>query len=336
MINKVINVVIPAAGAGSRFQDAGYKLPKPLITVKGKPLISLAVESINIKANYIYLVQKSHCDRFSMRARLEQITPGCIVLETEGLTQGAACTVLLAKNYINNDAPLLVANCDHLIEWDSSGFLDLMEREQLHGGILTFNDTHPKYSYCGISPEGLVTRVVEKDPISDIATAGIYYWSKGQYFVESAEKMISNNDRVNNEFYVAPTYNYMIEQGMHIKPFLVSKMVGLGTPEDLARYLKSISSEGSESDYLEIRVGDRIKVGQESSKLVQLAEGTILEIVENLKPVDNSLYPEVSIIPSIWDEEKKELLAVSQVFGEQLEKFLDSTLIKESSDKENF
>ena len=234
-----LNVLIPMAGAGSRFEAAGYTFPKPLIEVRKKPMIQVVVENLNIKANFIYVVQKSHREKYNLDALLSLITPGCKIVETEGMTEGAACTALLAKEYIDSDAPLFFANSDQFVEWDSNEFLYKMNETNADGGIVTFEATHPKWSFAKVNKQGLVTEVAEKNPISNIATIGFYYWKNGSDFVKYAEQMINKNIRVNNEFYVCPVFNEAIQDGKAIRTFDVKEMWGLGTPEDLNYYLEN-------------------------------------------------------------------------------------------------
>jgi len=237
--DETLNVLIPMAGAGSRFQQAGYTFPKPLIEVKGKPMIQVVVDNLNIKANYIYVVQKEHREKYNLDTLLNLITPGCKIVETEGLTEGAACTALLAKEFIDSDAPLFFANSDQFVEWDSNEFLYKMNETDADGGIVSFRATHPKWSFAKIDEQGLVTEVAEKNPISDIATVGYYYWKHGSDFVKYAEQMIEKDIRVNNEFYVCPVFNQAIGDGKEIRTFDIPKMWGLGTPEDLKEYLEN-------------------------------------------------------------------------------------------------
>ena len=237
--DETLNVLIPMAGAGSRFEQAGYTFPKPLIDVKGKPMIQVVVENLNIKANYIFIVQKSHREKYNLDTLLNLITPDCKIVEVEGVTEGAAVTALMAKEYINNDQPLFFANSDQFIEWDSNEFMYKMNETQADGGIVTFRATHPKWSFAKIDENGLVTEVAEKNPISDIATVGYYYWKHGSDFVKYAEQMIEKNIRVNNEFYVCPVFNQAVEDCKQIRTFDVEGMWGLGTPEDLNYYLEN-------------------------------------------------------------------------------------------------
>ena len=234
-----LNILIPMAGAGSRFEQAGYTFPKPLIEVRNKPMIQVVVENLNLDANYIYVVQKAHREKYNLDTLLNLITPGCKIVETEGVTQGAACTALLAKEFIDSDAPLFFANSDQFVEWDSNEFMYKMQETDADGGIVTFTATHPKWSFAKVDDNGLVTEVAEKNPISDIATVGYYYWKNGSDFVKYAEQMIEKNIRVNNEFYVCPVFNEAVQDCKQIITFNTKAMWGLGTPEDLNYYLEN-------------------------------------------------------------------------------------------------
>jgi len=232
-----LNVLIPMAGAGTRFQSAGFTFPKPLIEVENKPMIQSVVENLNISANYIYIVQEEHFRKYNLGYLLNLITPDCRIVRIDGVTEGAACTTLLAKEFIDSDMPLLIANSDQIIEWNSSESLYSFSKEHLDGGIVTFESTHPKWSYVRLDENGYVEEVAEKKPISKIATVGIYYWSKGSDYVKYAQKMIDNNIRTNGEFYVAPVFNEAIKDSKKFKTMNIEKMWGIGTPEDLNIYL---------------------------------------------------------------------------------------------------
>jgi dTDP-glucose pyrophosphorylase len=238
-VDSKMNVLIPMAGAGSRFQQAGYTFPKPLIDVKGKPMIQLVVENLGIDANFIFVVQKEHRNKYNLDTLLNLISSNSKIVEVDGLTEGAACTALLAKEHIDNDNPLFFANSDQFVEWDSTEFMYKMNETDADGGIVSFRATHPKWSFAKVDENGLVTEVAEKNPISDIATVGYYYWKHGSDFVKYAEEMIEKDIRVNNEFYVCPVFNQAIEDGKEIRTFDIPKMWGLGTPEDLTYYLEN-------------------------------------------------------------------------------------------------
>ncbi len=233
-----INVVIPMAGAGKPFQERGYTFPKPLIEIHGKPMIQLVVENLNMEGNFIFIVQDEHYEKYQLNYLLNLIVPGCKVIKTDGLTGGSSCSVLLAEEHINNDNPLVIANSDQFIEWNSNEFFYAMSHEECDGGIVTFKSAHPRWSFAKQGDNGYVCEVAEKRPISDNATAGIYYYKRGSDFVKGAKRMIEKNIRTNNEFYICPVFNEIIATGKKIRTFPIQKMWGLGTPEDFERFIK--------------------------------------------------------------------------------------------------
>jgi len=236
--SEKMNVLIPMAGAGTRFANAGYTFPKPLIEVNGKPMIQVVVENLNIEANYTFIVQKEHYEKYSLQYLLNLIAPNCNIVQVDGLTEGAACTTLLAKEFINNDAPLVMANSDQFVEWNSNECLYAFNADGIDGGIMSFKATHPKWSYAKVGEDGFVSEVAEKKPISDNATVGIYFWKKGSDYVKYAEQMIEKNIRTNNEFYVCPVFNEAIQDGKKIRIKDIERMWGIGTPEDLNYFLE--------------------------------------------------------------------------------------------------
>ena len=228
-----MNIVIPMAGRGSRFIEAAYSFPKPLIDVAGRPMIQVVTDSLNIRGRYIFLVLREHLEQYAIPDLLGRILPldPVIVVPVDRVTEGAACTALLAREYIDDDQPLVIANSDQYIEWDPRRLTSRGD-----GAIATFHATHPKWSYVR-TQYGMVTEVAEKRPISTDATCGIYYWRRGGAFVRSADQMIAADRRVNGEFYIAPTFNELIAEGAAIVPYPVRSMWGLGTPEDLETFL---------------------------------------------------------------------------------------------------
>jgi HAD superfamily hydrolase (TIGR01509 family) len=238
-----LNVLVPMAGAGSRFAQQGYTFPKPLIEVNGKPMIQVVVENLNIEAHYIFIVQQDHYEKYNLKFLLNLIAPGCDIVQVNGVTEGAACSTLLAKEYIDNDAPLIMANSDQYVEWNSNECMYSFTADEIDGGILTFNATHPKWSYAKVGSNGFVSEVAEKKVISNDATVGIYYWKHGSDYVRYAEQMIEKNIRVNNEFYVCPVFNEAIADGKKIKIKTIDSMWGIGTPEDLDFFLKNYHKE---------------------------------------------------------------------------------------------
>ena len=235
-----MNILIPMAGEGSRFVEEGYTFPKPLIDVNGKPMIQAVVENLDFNANYIFLVRKDHLEKYEgLEDTLQRITNGkCTIVKVDSLTEGAACTALLAKEFIDNDEDLLIANSDQYIEYSPENFNLMKELTNCDAMVYTFEAVHPKWSFVKTNSRGIVTEVAEKRPISNIATCGIYWYRKGSDFVKYAEQMIEKDIRVNNEFYIAPAYNELIKDGKILVPFFVHEMWGIGTPEDLKSFLE--------------------------------------------------------------------------------------------------
>lgn len=241
----MLTFVIPMAGAGSRFAKAGYRYPKPLIPVHGRPMIDVVINNLKPlrrESLFVFLVQQQHIEQFGIDEKLHSWCPGCEVVVVEGLTQGAACTVLKAQKFIS-DEPLVIANCDQYVDCEMDKFLDdWLDRDQ-DGMIMTMTANDPKWSFVGFDENGSVNLVVEKEVISNEATVGIYGFTRGTDFVQAAEEMIAANERVNNEFYVAPTYNRLIQKGAHIGIWNIGSerngMYGLGIPSDL-EYFESL------------------------------------------------------------------------------------------------
>jgi len=236
--SEKMNVLIPMAGAGSRFAQVGYSFPKPLIEVNGKPMIQVVLENLNIEANFTFVVRKEHYEKYSLQYLLTLIAPGCNIVQVDELTEGSACTTMLAKEFINNDDPLLLANSDQFMEWNSNECLYAFNADGIDGGILTFKATHPKWSYAKVGADGFVSEVAEKKPISDDATVGVYYWKKGSDYVKYTEQMIEKDVRTNGEFYICPVFNEAIADGKKVRIKEIERMWGIGTPEDLSYFLE--------------------------------------------------------------------------------------------------
>ncbi|HEX2654701.1 MAG TPA: glycosyltransferase family 2 protein [Xanthobacteraceae bacterium] len=236
-------LVIPMAGEGARFVKAGYALPKPFIDVCGMPMISRVLDNLSHKAfDVVLLARTAHLEAEPELAQSLTKDHGFKVVKVDRLTEGSVCTILLARHEINRNAPLLIANCDQIVDFDCGKFIkDCMDRK-LDGSILVFREPgrDPKWSYARIDDCGTVLEVREKVAISDLATVGIYFFAKAGYFIDAAIDMIARNDRVNNEFYTCPVYNYMIAQGQRVGVYEIaqSAMHGLGVPEDLDAYIQ--------------------------------------------------------------------------------------------------
>ena len=243
----MINIVIPMAGRGSRFSQAGYTMPKPLLPVFGRPMIEVVIENLRPtqQHRFIFVCQREHLAAHALESTLLQAGPNAHIVPIDEITEGAACTVLLAEADINNDDSLMIANCDQYIATPVDAYLSRMTDGGFDGFIMTMTANDPKWSFIGLDADNNVSRVVEKQVVSDEATVGIYNYQRGSDFVAAAHEMIASNDRTNNEFYVAPAYNYMIRRAQRVGYMNIGSdragMYGLGTPADL-EYFNSLKS----------------------------------------------------------------------------------------------
>jgi dTDP-glucose pyrophosphorylase len=242
----MINVVVPMAGAGSRFVSAGYTNPKPFIDVLGKPMIQWVIENLTttLEHKFIFICQNQHREKFLFDKKLHELCPNSVIIGIDGLTQGAAETVLFATSLIDNENPLVIANSDQFVEYKVENFFQNLNSQGIDGSILTMTSHDPKWSYLKYDGDLKVTQVREKEVISNEATVGIYGFARGSDFVLGARNMIQADRRVNGEFYVAPVYNELIGYGLNISFENIGSdkgnMNGLGTPEDLLMFLRKM------------------------------------------------------------------------------------------------
>ena len=235
-----MNIVIPMAGDGSRFKINGYEKPKPLIQVDNVPMIESAVKTLNIDGRYIFVIREYENTKNTsdLIKCLKKIKPDCVILKTTKLTRGAAETCLIAKEHINNNEELIITNCDQLLSWDSKKFIKYT-KQAYDGIVVTYTSSDPKNSFILIDNNGFAIEIREKKAISDLALIGLHYWKRGSDFVRSTKKMIESNNKESNEFYVAPTYNYLIKEDLKITNYHLEKneYVSIGTPDDLRIYI---------------------------------------------------------------------------------------------------
>lgn len=248
MKNK-LNIVIPMAGRGSRFSEAGYKEPKFLIPIFDKTMIEVVVSNLTPKREhkFIFVCQKEHIEKYDLKNKLSKLAENIEIIGICGITEGQVCTVLNAVDFINNEEALMTANCDQYIDFNIDDYLDYMDDKKYDGLIMTMTSKDEKWSYAKIDANGIVTETAEKKVISNEATVGIYNFRHGKYLVNAANKMILDNIRVNGEFYTCPVYNYLIQDGYKIGIYNIGEeyngMFGLGIPKDLELFLKHPISE---------------------------------------------------------------------------------------------
>ncbi len=239
----MINIVIPMAGEGSRFSQAGYDLPKPLIPVIGKPMIQWVIENIKPHRDhrFIFIIRREHEQRFRISKMLEEFAPNSSYVFADSLTEGAASTVLLARNLINNLEHLMIVNSDQYLDFSIDKYLEHFDGSELDGFLMTMKSIESKWSYI-LENNGRITSIFEKEVVSNEATVGVYNFRQGKDFVKYAEIMISLKQKVKNEYYVAPVYNNAILDDLNFGFLNVGDdqkiMHGLGTPEDLTRFIE--------------------------------------------------------------------------------------------------
>jgi dTDP-glucose pyrophosphorylase len=228
----MLNILIPMAGSGSRFAKTHGDTPKPLIDINGAPMILRAINTLGFSGNYIFIIQDDK--------KIDELLSfyGTTIVAKE-LTDGPTCSALLAKEHIDNNNPLVIANCDQIMEWKTNDFTRWLKQHDPDGAIVTYNTNRKHNSYARIGNCGFVTEIKEKEVISNISLNGIHYWKYGKDFVKSANDMIEKKITVNGEYYIAPTYNELIAGGAKIKHYHIpeDQHWAVGTPEDLQTYL---------------------------------------------------------------------------------------------------
>jgi dTDP-glucose pyrophosphorylase len=237
-----MNILIPLAGAGSRFTDRGFKTPKPLIELLGKPMIQHSIESLDLEGNYIFIIQSEHNQNNKLHDLLKSIIPTCIVIVIDHLTRGSTDTCLYAKKYINNNLPLIITNCDQILQWNSERFINYLNTHpDIDGTVMTYESDKIKNSYVKLD-NNYATELAEKEVISNNALVGFHYWKRGLDFIWSAEELINKDIRMNNEYYISITYNLLIEQNKKITAYALCEPTEtyhcVGTPDDLFKYLE--------------------------------------------------------------------------------------------------
>ena len=232
----MLKLIMPMAGMGSRFETQGYKLSKPMIPVGDVPMFVHAERCIGLDFDErIFIVRAEQ----NLREDILQWYPDAHVVELDGMTEGTACTLLTAAEYYEDGSSIFVSNCDQHTEWNSEFARSIIDNPDVDGLISVFHcpEKDPKWSYAQLNSLGDVERVAEKDPISEWATTGFYYWRDGKQFIRNANSMIDANDRVNGEFYTCPVFNYTCAES-RVVTLEVDRMQGIGTPEDLEEFLK--------------------------------------------------------------------------------------------------
>ena len=224
------------------FYEAGYAYPKNLIEIDGLPQVERVIDSLEPLLqpgdNLICLIQNEENRRFHTADVIRLLAPSATVLDVPQPTSGAACTALLTIEHISNDEPLVIVNGDQIITADLRAVREDFKARQLDGGIVVFEAVHPRWSYVLCDANEDVVETAEKRPISNLATAGLYYFARGKIFVQAAMEMIKKDAHYNGAFYICPCYNEMILQhakiGIHRIPR--SSYISLATPQGVHAY----------------------------------------------------------------------------------------------------
>jgi dTDP-glucose pyrophosphorylase len=241
------NILIPMSGLGSRFANAGYDRPKPFIDVLDDSMIRSVIKNLNFEgANFIFVINESQVSLIDFSYHLDSLIKNFKVYTVKEVTKGPACSALLAKELINNKTPLIIVNCDQIIhDFDYLKIVEFSNVNKSDGLLGCFISDSPKNSYVKLDSSGNIIEVKEKIVISNIATNGLHYWKCGMDFVSSTEAMIEAKETYNNEYYVAPTYNYLIKEGKKVLPFFYNMHYPIGTPEDLLKYQNTFGDGNS-------------------------------------------------------------------------------------------
>lgn len=250
---KRVNIVIPMAGKGQRFIDAGYTTPKPLLKVGDKEVIGHIIENMRMpNAQFIFIVREDHCKEYELDKKLLEYEPNAKIIVINEVTQGSVCTVLKAKEYFNDDNPVIIKDCDEITNWDPMHFFEYVNRRRADGAIVTIHTDRPSFSFSRVDSKGHIIETAEKTVISNHGSVGIYYFARGRDLIKYAEKMIEKNIRVNNEFYTAPVYNQFIQDFKIIIHYPVAEMFGLGTPEEF------LDNRNKVLEYLESKYNSKL------------------------------------------------------------------------------
>lgn len=240
-----LHIIMPMAGEGSRFANAGWTTPKPLIELHGEPLFKHAISSVTadgIQMKYSFIVRQEHIDKYSIDKGIKAFLPEANIFSVMKTTRGAVETCLMAESTIADDDAVIVMDCD--LEFRSVRFIEIIKEilslplEEANGGALvSFESDQPKYSYAEVGKNGLVIRTAEKEVISSHALCGAYFFSTGKRFKEIAHQLLNEPEFKKPEYYVSLLYNYMLAAGEKVQLAQMEEYYSYGTPEELQRYL---------------------------------------------------------------------------------------------------
>lgn len=247
-----IQLVVPMAGRGQRFRDAGYKISKPMLPIHGLPMISVVLSNLfDERISKIVLVTRPEvARREDLENSLSSLADVLEIVELDSLSEGPADSVLSAKHLLNLDLPVVIANSDQYVNTRLSSFYDDLN-SNFDGVVLCMQDDDPKWSYVLLNQAGEVEDILEKKVVSNLATVGIYGFKTARIAFAAIEEMMAKEHRTNGEFYVAPSYGYLVKKNKKIRTIdlgpVSQVMHGLGTPVDYENFLcSSVSRTASD------------------------------------------------------------------------------------------
>lgn len=237
----MLNIVIPLAGEGSRFSQAGFTVPKPLIKVEGKTLIEHSIESLGLKGRYIFITKKYGDEDYNdqLTGIFTKLCPNFLEVTLSFPTTGAATSALFAQNLVDPTGALIVTNSDQYLDWDPADFMSYIEKEDPDLCIGVYKSSDPKNSFAKIENDEVV-ELVEKIAVSDVALTGFHYWKDPKEFFSSAKELVNDYESMGyKEPYVSLTYNYLLKNGKKVSTYEMPGFQPLGTPADIDVYTES-------------------------------------------------------------------------------------------------
>ncbi len=230
----MINVVVPMAGKGKRFLDKGISTPKPLLKIDSEPFISHVIDSVNFeKANFYFLIREEHLEENNFEEIFKKKKIKYKVIPIKKDTEGAACTVLLGTKEMDVNLPLVIKDCDQIMNWSQKNFLEFVYRRKNDGVLVTVPTKNPGFSYVELLDDmSTVSRTKEKEVVSSFGNTGCYYFNRTAEFEYYANSMIKKNIRVKNEFYVSQVYNEYILDGKKIIHYPIVEIFSINTPAE--------------------------------------------------------------------------------------------------------
>lgn len=242
---RQLHIIMPMAGEGSRFAKAGWTTPKPLIELRGVPLFQRAIGSValpGVEMKYSFIVRQEHIDNQHIDRMIQDILPEARIFSVLKTTRGAVETCLVAEAAIEDDDAVVVMDCD--LEFRSVGYNQLVSKalslpadEADGGALVSFESDNPRYSYALVDDSGRVLRTAEKEPISNHALCGAYFFGSGKDFKRIAHQLLDDGTHGKAEFYVSLLYNYLLAEGKIVRLATMEEYYSFGTPEELKNYL---------------------------------------------------------------------------------------------------